>query len=234
MKDFFRGYKDYIENIAGLAIMFSIMIAGFSYFDMSEIERFVSESGIWGPTILVLAKASTMIFAPISGSPLYPLAGALFGIYQGSLLLILGDFIGSVVSFYISRIFGRRAVERFARGNVPVIDRILRFMETSRGFLLARVCFIAMPEAVSYAAGLTRIAFARFIVISTAIGIVPTIVLASAGSWIALGTDSGSALALVIIGLIISVSGGIAFIRMSGSVPSDTDASGSTEPQKDK
>lgn len=215
MKNFFGGYKDYIENIIGLVLVFTIMIVSFSYFDMGAVEDFVAKAGFWGPIVLILAKASTMIFAPISGSPLYPLAGAVFGFVPGMIYLIVGDFLGSTVSFYISRFFGRKAVERFARGNVPLIDKILRFMETNRGFLIARICFIALPEAVSYASGLTRIPFARFISISTLVGILPIAILSGAGTWISIGTDATSAILLITLGLLVSVGGGIVFIKMT-------------------
>jgi uncharacterized membrane protein YdjX (TVP38/TMEM64 family) len=215
MKNFFGGYKDYIENIIGLVLVFVIMVVSFSYFDMSAIESFVQRAGIWAPLVLILAKASTMVFAPVSGSPLYPLSGAVFGFIPGTIYLILGDLLGSTISFFISRKFGKKVVERFARGNVPLIDRILQFMETDKGFLIARVCFIALPEAVSYASGLTRITFTRFITISTLVGILPTAILAGAGAWISIGTDAISAIVLITLGLVISVGGGIVFIKMT-------------------
>ncbi|MFA6095285.1 MAG: VTT domain-containing protein [Candidatus Paceibacterota bacterium] len=226
MKEFFRGYRDYIENIAGLVIIFAIMIAGFAYFDMARVQDFVRSSGIWAPIVLILAKASTMVFAPVSGSPLYPLAGALFGFWEGSAYLILGDLLGSTISFYISRVFGRRAVERFARGDVPVIDKILRFMETTRGFLVARVCFIALPEAVSYAAGLTRISFSKFVSISTVIGVIPIFLLAGAGTWISIGTDPWALAALIAVGLAVAAVGGIVFMRMTHREDSTTGEGG--------
>lgn len=215
MKKFLGTYKDYIENIAGLIFIFLVMIVGFLCFDMTAVTAFIQKVGILGPLILILAKAGTMIFAPVSGSPLYPLAGALFGFVPGSIYLALGDFIGSTVSFYISRYFGRKTVERFARGNVPLIDKILSFMETNRGFLIARICFIALPEAVSYAAGLTRITFTRFIITSTLVGILPTVILAGAGSWISLGTNTLSITIIIVLGLLVAIGGGVAFMKMA-------------------
>lgn len=215
MKEVLRQYKDYIENILGLVLIFAILIFGFSFFDMSKVQDWVKDAGVFGPIVLILAKASTMIFAPVSGAPLYPLAGALFGFLNGSIYLIVGDFIGSIISFYISRVFGKRAVERFARGNLPLINKILTFMETTKGFLIARICFIAMPEAVSYASGLTRISFKKFIIIQTVIGIIPTLILSGFGSWIAVTSNPWLLGVLIAIGTIVVIFGGFFFMKMT-------------------
>lgn len=212
---FFREYKDYAENVLGLVIIFAIVFVGFRYFDFEQVQIWIGRVGIWAPLVLILAKASTMVFAPVSGSPLYPLAGALFGIPLGSLYLILGDTLGGTISFYLSRTLGRRAMERFARGNAPVIDRVVAFMETTKGFLVARVCFIALPEAVSYAAGLTRIHFAKFLVLFTAVGVIPTVILASAGSWLAVSQDYFSTVVIIVVGLIAAAAGGVIFYRLT-------------------
>jgi uncharacterized membrane protein YdjX (TVP38/TMEM64 family) len=215
----FREYKDYVENVLGLVIIFAVIFVGFRYFDFAQIQAWIVRAGFWAPLVLILAKASTMVFAPISGSPLYPLSGALFGLPLGSLYLILGDMLGGTISFYLSRGLGRRAVERFARGNAPVIDRVVTFMETTKGFLVARVCFIALPEAVSYAAGLTRIKFGKFLPLFTLVGVVPTIILAGAGSWLAVSQDYFSTAVIIVVGLIAAAAGGVIFYRLTKPAP---------------
>lgn len=210
-----KGSKDMIENIVGLVGAFAVIGIAFHFFDFAAITGAVAGAGWWAPALLVAAKASTLVFAPLSGAPLYPLAGALFGFWWGSLYLIMGDALGSVVSFYIARLFGRRVVERFARGNVPLIDRVLAFMETTRGFFVARVCFIALPEAVTYAAGLTRIPFLTFIAVSTLVGVVPTVILAGAGAWLSVGENLPMALLITAAGLVVTVGGAVYFFYLT-------------------
>ena len=213
-----KGYKDWIENIAGLGIVLAIIAIAFHFFDFAAVTEAVAHAGFWAPLLFILAKASTLVFAPLSGAPLYPLAGAVFGFWQGALYLIIGDFVGSIISFYISRLFGRRVVERFARGNVPLIDKVLRVMETTKGFLVARICFIAFPEAVTYAAGLTRIPFLAFIIISTLVGAVPAVVISGAGAWLSLGQNTPMALFLTVLGFAASAAGAVIFFRMTKRV----------------
>ncbi len=218
MTIFPKGSKDLVENIVGLVLVFAVIGVTFHFFDFAAVLAGVERAGIWAPLLLILAKVSTLVFAPLSGAPLYPLAGAVFGVWWGTLYIIIGDLIGSIISFYISRLFGRRVVERFARGNVPLIDKVLRVMETTKGFLVARICFIALPEAVTYAAGLTRIPFLKFIIISTAIGAVPTLILSGAGAWLSLGQNTPMALLLTAIGLLAAAGGAIFFFRMTKRV----------------
>lgn len=210
-----KEYKEILESATGLILIFAVIIIGFIFFDLETIQTFIEKGGLIGPLVLILAKASTMIFAPISGSPLYPLAGALFGFWEGFILLVIGDFIGSVVSFYISRKFGRSVVERFARGTIPAVDRVLSFMETIKGFFIARVCFMALPEATSYAAGLTRITFKRFITIQTLVGVIPTAVLAGAGAWIAVSTSTISIVMVTVGGVLAAIVGGSLLVKVA-------------------
>jgi uncharacterized membrane protein YdjX (TVP38/TMEM64 family) len=132
--------------------------------------------------ILVVAKASTLIIAPLGGSPLYPLAGALFGFWKGVALLLLGDLIGGTVAFYLSRYFGRHLVEKMLGEDEKFLARALRMMGTLKGFFIARVCFVPAPEVTAYGAGLTRINFIPFIFIQTAVGVVPVMALAGLGT----------------------------------------------------
>ncbi len=175
------GRKEILENIGGLAIIAGIIVAGFVLLDMDAIKETIVGAGVWAPLLLIAAKASTMIFAPVSGSPLYPLAGALFGFGPAFLYLALGDALGGAISFGISRRFGRDAVARFIRKDMDVVLKAIETVGTPKGFLIARICLAALPEAASYAAGLTKLRFLPFFIIQNAVGIVPIAFLAFGG-----------------------------------------------------
>src|SRR3989344_4048792 len=87
-------------------------IYGFSIFlGIENIRDRVEDAGIFGPLFLIVLKALTLIIAPLSGTPLYPISGALFGFTKGFIYMTIGDILGTSVSFYISRIFGRKVAE---------------------------------------------------------------------------------------------------------------------------
>src|SRR3989344_5240234 len=70
---------------------------------VNQIDSF----GILAPIIFVLLKISTLVIAPLSGIPLYFIAGSLFGNFNGLILSLLGDALGSVVCFLLSRFYGQ-------------------------------------------------------------------------------------------------------------------------------
>lgn len=180
--------RQVITSLASLTLVFGGLYALFHYFGISEVQETVQSAGLLAPLVLVLAKASTLIFAPLGGSPLYPLAGALFGFWKGAALLVLGDALGAVVCFYISRIFGRHLVEKMIGDDQKFLSRARRMMATTKGFLIARVCFMPAPEISAYAAGLTHISFIRFFPIQIAVGLIPTAILAGVGSVLTLNS----------------------------------------------
>jgi uncharacterized membrane protein YdjX (TVP38/TMEM64 family) len=174
--------KDILENLVGLAIVIVVIIIAVYFLDFKNIQENILSAGIWAPILLILAKASTLVFAPLSGSALYPIAGAVFGFWPGLLYIFLGDMVGAVISFWISRKFGQKIVEKLlSKKNMPMTKKIISMIETTKGFLFARICFMPMPEIVSYAAGLTKINFWKFFSIQNLVGLIPSIILVGGG-----------------------------------------------------
>lgn len=212
----FTDRKEVIKNIIGLIVVCLIIFISFRYIDMDQIQNMIRDAGVWAPILFVLAKASTIVFAPLSGSPLYPLAGALFGLGHGFVYIVIGDALGATISFYISRLLGRTFVERFARSNMGAIDRTLSFIEKKKGFFIARVCFAALPEVVSYAAGLTRIKFIPFFVIHNAVGLIPSALLVWSGVLLAtVSLHPTIVMAVIIAGAVVTIAGGWIFYRIA-------------------
>src|SRR3989344_6945096 len=71
---------------------------------VNQIDSF----GVLAPIIFVLLKMSTLVIAPLSGTPLYFIAGSLFGNFYGLVLSLLGDALGSVICFFLSRFYGQK------------------------------------------------------------------------------------------------------------------------------
>ena len=138
------------------------------------MQEWVKRAGVWAPVVLVVAKVATIVFAPLSGSILYSLAGAMFGFWEAFALLVLGDAIGGVIAFWISRVFGRTVVEQMLGGESNLLGRVLQRIGTVRGFLITRTIFVTAQDLMAYAAGLSRIAFVPFLIIHVAVGLAPT------------------------------------------------------------
>lgn len=177
----------------------------FRYFDSETLATFIEDAGIWAPLALIVAKASTIVIAPLGGAPLYPLAGALFGFWSGFLYLIIGDAVGGTISFYLSRFFGRSIVNYFFPDN-KLIDRVLHALGSVKGLLIAQVSFISFPELISYAAGLTKIRFVPFFIIFVVVSSIPRAALVGLGTLLTDTTSpllyiGGIAAAMVMLGV---------------------------------
>jgi uncharacterized membrane protein YdjX (TVP38/TMEM64 family) len=173
--------KDHIVSIVVIVIVAVLSIGSF-FIDLQALQEAIANAGPWAPILYILAKSSTVIFAPLSGTALYVFSVPLFGFWPGVLYSFMGDLIGAVVTFYISRLFGRPVVEYFAgKKNMPHIEDALTLMATPKGFLTMRIAALSMPEIASYAAGLTPINFGFFIVVHMAVDIIPILVMSSLG-----------------------------------------------------
>lgn len=209
--------KDALENFLGLGLVIVVLVVMMKYVGGEEMRAWVESAGAWGPFALVIAKATTIVVAPLSGDPIYPLAGALFGTGPGILYLFLGDFLGGSIAFLIARRFGRALVERILKKqNAGFLDRALDLMGTIKGFLIARICFIALPEAVAYGAGLTKLRYLPFALIYGSIGVLPTIPLVLIGD-AAFQSGSGWLVTLGLVGGSIAAgAGALLFAHLAG------------------
>lgn len=134
------------------------------------LERLVAQAGIWGPLAVIALKMTTIIIVPLSGGPVYAIAGAAFGFWQGLAITFIGDVLGFSVAFYLSRIFGRKIINVFVpRAQLPFIEKFLAQGSVLKSFLKARLAFSGFPEVFAYAAGLTAISFPIFIVAQMAL-----------------------------------------------------------------
>jgi uncharacterized membrane protein YdjX (TVP38/TMEM64 family) len=174
--------REILVKVAGLAVVLAAMFGIFHYFGVTDIQNRIEEAGVWAPVLFVLAKIATLVLAPLSGGPVYLIAGALFGFWKGVLLVIIGDVIGGTIAFFLSRFFGRTLVERMLGNGSSMLARALRMAGTTKGFILMRIFFAPIQEVACYAAGLTRIPFPTFLLIHGLIGVVPTMLLVGLGS----------------------------------------------------
>lgn len=173
--------RDHIVSIIILGMLVILSFGSF-FIDLSTMRHSIEAAGAWAPVFYILAKTSTVVFAPLSGTALYVLSVPLFGFWHGAIFSFIGDFIGAVITFYISRFFGRPVVEYFAgKKNMPHIEDALELMATPKGFITMRIAALSMPEIASYAAGLTKINFGFFIFVHMLVDIIPILVMTSPG-----------------------------------------------------
>jgi len=158
-----------------------------------EIETLASHVG---PVAIVALLAVAIVVSPVPSGPVALAAGAIYGPLQGSVLTIAGAVLGASIAFCLSRFLGRSMLVRSSAGVARLLTRERsQFGLMTASFLTSPILFIPF-DAVSYVAGLTPIAFWRF-VLATLAGTTPVcIAFAAAGAG---ATESwGSPLTIVL------------------------------------
>ena len=149
-----------------------------------EPERFrawVDSHGLWGSLAFLGMMVLQVVIALIPGEPLEIAAGYAFGFWQGTLLCLIGIFLGSVLVFLLVRRFGTALVEVFFSQ-----EKIhsLKFLHQSRrrDFLIFLVLFIpgTPKDLLSYFAGLTDIRLSKWLLIA-AVARIPSVATSTAG-----------------------------------------------------
>ena len=182
---------------------------------VQEPERFrqwVDAQGIWGPVLFTGMVILQVIVAVIPGEPLEIAAGYAFGAVEGTILCVLGTFIGGMLVFLLVRRFGVRAVEVFFPEEKL---RRLRFLHNERR--LSRWVFLIFflpgtpKDVLCYFVGLTPMPLRTWAVIS-AVARLPSIITSTVGGN-ALGMGN-YAFAIVVFAATLAVSGlGLLFYR---------------------
>lgn len=159
-------------------ILFSVLKLSMPALASIRFGSFIEELGLFGPLIIIGYVAISHIIAPVAGTPGILLSAALFGIFQTMVYIYLGGLISAVVNFWLSRIFGRKLVVRLV--GQKTMQEIDKFAEVSGLKLLAisRVFGFALFEIISYAAGLTKIDFKKYFLITAVFSFIPAFVLA--------------------------------------------------------
>lgn len=157
-------WREVSKNLAVIAIVIGIAYFVTVYIGIDSIRERVASAGIFAPLIIILLKATTIVVVPLGGTPLYPIAGALWGFWGGLGITLIGDALGSTIAFYVSRIFGRSVLRFFMqKQHLPIIEKLIEKGSDTKTFLKARIFFTGFPELFAYAAGFTKIKFWIFL-----------------------------------------------------------------------
>lgn len=175
--------------------------------DRERLQGLLRNAGALAPLLFVGLLVVQAVVAPLPAPALAIAGGYGFGVVEGFFLTWLGSLIGGVISFGISR--------RFGRGFVAASPRAVRldsFVEEYGAVLIfvLRLIPLVSFDAISYAAGLSSIRFGAFL-LATTLGMAPgTFAFVFLG-----GSESGPWTWAVLLGLALLAGGAYVFYRRS-------------------
>ena len=179
--------------------------------DPERFRAWVDSQSLWAPILFIGMIVLQIVVAVIPGEPLEIVAGYAFGALEGTLLCLIGAFVGRVMVFLLVRRFGTRAVEVF----FP-LDKLqsLRFLQNERRLTLWVFFLFFLPgtpkDLLCYIVGLTKLPLRSWLIIS-AVAPIPSIVTSTIGGD-ALGMGNYAFAALVFgITIVISSLGLLAY-----------------------
>lgn len=140
--------------------------------DVAGLRDYILSFGAWAPIASALLMILQALVAPLPAFVLAFANGLAFGTFLGGMLSLVSASLAAALSFWIARLLGRGPVEALmGRAHLGAADRwFLRW--GAYAVLVARLVPVISFDIISYAAGLTRIGFWRFM-LATMVGMAP-------------------------------------------------------------
>jgi uncharacterized membrane protein YdjX (TVP38/TMEM64 family) len=140
--------------------------------DIAGLKDYILSFGVWAPVASCFLMVLQALVAPVPSFLITFANGLAFGVFWGWMLSLFGHVLAAAVCFGISRVLGRSPVEALVgRVGLESADRWFArwgVYAVFAGRLVPGVAF----DAISYAAGLTRMRFRDFMA-ATTLGIFP-------------------------------------------------------------
>lgn len=155
----------FLVVLAGLAVS----VAVFGADAMRDWLNGAAESS-WGPVAFVALYFLLVVFM-LPGSLGTLAAGAVFGLWVGFGVAMVGATLGACAAFWIARSVGREGATALIEGRAETVDRLLE----ERGLVaitVLRLLPIVPFNALNYASGLSGLKF-RDYAIGTVVGMAP-------------------------------------------------------------
>jgi uncharacterized membrane protein YdjX (TVP38/TMEM64 family) len=163
------------EIVVGLilvAILFTISTFIVDLY-LDTLRDIIEQNYYLGAIIFIIFEALTVVFAPLSSTPIVPIASRTYGVFITFFLFYIGNVIGSIIAFFISKKYGKKIVKKLI--DIKRAEDLLGNLSRKNLFISLILLRIAVPaEIVSYSAGIFKEKISNKMFISTLlIGAIP-------------------------------------------------------------
>jgi|SRR3989344_514581 len=189
--------------LSALIILILFISIEFSTFNNPElVKNFVLKFGLMAPVVLILLQTFQSMISIIPSQITTIAAGYVFGPIFGLIYSLIGSFIGSSIVFLISRKYGAQLAMKFFPEKDIIHFQVFFRQKKSKALFLARIAPIFPNDLISFAAGLTKINYWKFSLISSLGFLIQIIILSFFGSGLAEGQIS---MPLIVVSIVVGL-----------------------------
>ena len=157
-----------------IAAVFKFTSLDIKQFTPTKIKNYILSFGYFAPIVFIVIYSLRSVILVIPVGIMSIAGGLTFGIWLGTVYILVGATIGSCLSFMAARYFGRGFIESFDWLHK---GRIKQFDESSekhgfKALLFMRLIPLFQYDAVNFGSGLSKIKFRDF-ALASFIGMIP-------------------------------------------------------------
>lgn len=162
-----KNHKHIRQWLLILIIFFAISRAIAQAIGVDEIRDFVDHYPVWAPFVIIVIKAASVVFAPLSGSATYVIAGTLFPIREWLIYMTIGNLIGICTTYYLWNKFWLTIIRwMFGTSGVEQTHSIIDRIRQPKTFVIARFVLFPLEDLINYVAGMAKTPFWIYLITS--------------------------------------------------------------------
>jgi len=160
--------KNMIKWLAFIVIVFVVFYLSLKIIGKDQLSTRVEQSWIWWPIIIIAWKVITWVIAPFTWGIWYIIAGGLYTLRQAISFSLIGNFLWCSLAFYVGKKRWISALKLlFKPKQIKEIQHLINHMSSYKSFIKTRFLLFPLEDFINYAAGMSKIHYLPFIVIST-------------------------------------------------------------------
>jgi uncharacterized membrane protein YdjX (TVP38/TMEM64 family) len=139
------------------------------------IQSFLGIHIALAPVISIIIRTTSIVLAPVPGTPIDIINIALFGKIPGFIYAEISMMAGASINFWIGRKFREPVLKSFIPlDKIQIWEERLEEKTGFWGLTFVRMITVPIFDYLSYVAGLTKMSFGRFFITSFLATILPT------------------------------------------------------------
>jgi uncharacterized membrane protein YdjX (TVP38/TMEM64 family) len=147
------------------AIAYLIMVLILRVVGLENTHNWIKKAGVWAPLLFIIICSGSLVIAPLSGSSLFIVGGALFGKETSLILSFISNVLGCNINFWISRKLGQKAALHFiGKSNLQSLNGFLSQLKGHHSIVYMTLLIPLSQDIVSYAIGLTEVKYWQFFI----------------------------------------------------------------------